>query len=274
MQQPGADDDDHRVSDDVESAPGRRLVETGELVAGSMSRAAATVVFEPASAKVQVDERFTACLRAVADEAAALTVPRERVRAGAVLAFAVEYAATVQRTGRPVRSDSWFAPRDGARPVAEEVAESVTVAARRSTDERRVRHLGYLLAETAVSPDIDADLVARALRLAEPLSWRQLALLAGVGRRDRVPLPMAPLEDDPRAWTAWAAREDVTDLQRAGLLDPPPVPLRPVATLPKLRAADLRLTRRGVLVHRLLVLDLLHDDAVRTALADLGLPRS
>jgi len=38
--------------------------------------------------------------------------------------------------------------------------------------------------------------------------------------------------------------------------------------------ADLRLTRRGVLAHPLLVLDLLHDDAVATALADLGLPRS
>ena len=85
---------------------------------------------------------------------------------------------------------------------------------------------------------------------------------------------MAPLEDDPRAWTAWGAREDVADLQRAGLLDPPALNSRPGAVLPRLRMADLRLTRRGVLVHRLLVLDLLHDDAVAAALADLGLPRS
>jgi hypothetical protein len=158
--------------------------------------------------------------------------------------------------------------------VAEEVAETVVTAARRSTDERRVRHLGYLLAEASVSPDIDGALVTRALRIVESLSWRQLALLAGAGRRDRVPLPMAPLEDDPRAWTAWGAREDVAELQRAGLLDPPALTSRPAAVLPRLRMADLRLTRRGVLVHRLLVLDLLHDDAVTAALADLGLPRS
>ena len=215
---------------------GRALVEAGSPVAGSMSRAAATVVFEPGSAKVQVDEQFTACLRAVAGEAAALTVPRERVRAGAALAFAVEYAATLHRNGRSVRSDGWFAARPGSRPVAEEVAETVVSAARRSTDERRVRHLGYLLAEAAVSPDLDGDLVARALRIVESLSWRQLALLAGVGRRDRVPLPMAPLEDDPRAWTAWGAREDVADLQRAGLLDPPALNSRPGAVAPP--AAD------------------------------------
>jgi hypothetical protein len=92
--------------------------------------------------------------------------------------------------------------------------------------------------------------------------------------RDRVPLPMAPLADDPRAWSEWGAREDVADLQRAGLLDPPAARPRPGATVPRLRAADLRLTRHGVLLHRLLALDLLHEDAVAEALAALGLPRS
>jgi hypothetical protein len=267
-------DEDHRVTASGETTTGRALIEAGSAVAGSMCRAAATVVFEPTAAMVQVDDRFAAGLRRVADEAAAVPVPRERVRAGAALAFAVEYAATLHRNGRPVRSDGWFDARPGGRPTAEELAEAVVAAARRSTEERRVRHLGYLLAEVAASPEVDLELAGRALRQAESLSWRQLALLAGVGRRDRVPLPMAPLESEPRAWSAWGAREDVADLQRAGLLDPPPVATRQVATLPRLRAADLRLTRRGVLVHRLLVLDLLHEDAVTAALAALGLPRS
>jgi len=269
-----ANDEDHRVTASEQTSTGRDLIEAGSPVAGSMCRAAATVVFEPASAKVTVSDRFAACLRTVADEAADVPVPRERVRAGAALAFAVEYAATLHRNGRQARGDGWFDERTGNRPAAQELAEAVVATARRSTDERRVRHLGYLLAEVAVSPGVDLELAGRALRLAEALGWRQLALLAGVGRRERVPLPMAPLEDEPRAWSAWGAREDVTGLQSAGLLDPPPVAARPAVTLPRLRAADLRLTRRGVLVHRLLVLDLLHDDAVTAALADLGLPRS
>jgi hypothetical protein len=267
-------DEDHRVTASEQTSTGRALIEAGSPVAGSMCRAAATVVFEPTAAKVAVSDRFAASLRAVADEAAGVPVARERVRAGAALAFAVEYAATLHRNGRTARTDGWFDERPGGRPAAQELAEGVVAAARRSTDERRVRHLGYLLAEVAVSPDVDLELAGRALRLVESLSWRQLALLAGVGRRERVPLPMAPLEDEPRAWSAWGAREDVTGLQSAGLLDPAPTVARPVATLPRLRAADLRLTRRGVLVHRLLVLDLLHDDAVATALGDLGLPRS
>ena len=274
MQLPSPTDEDHRVTASEQTSTGRALIEAGSPVAGSMCRAAATVVFEPTAAMVQVDDRFAASLSTAADDAADLRVPRERVRAGAVLAFAVEYAATQHRTGRVARTDGWFDDRPGSRPAADELAESVIGAARRSTDERRVRHVGYLLAEAAVSPDVDLDLAGRALRLAESLSWRQLALLAAVGRRDRVPLPMAPLEDEPRAWVAWGAREDVTDLQTAGLLAPPLGTARPGATLPRLRAADLRLTRRGVLVHRLLVLDLLHEHAVTTALADLGLSRS
>jgi hypothetical protein len=257
-----------------DTATGRALIAGGTPVAGSMSRAAATIVFEPAAAAVRVDARFATCLRTVAADAAELPVGRERVRAGAALAFAVEYAATVGRGGRSVRGDEFFAGRAGGRSVADETAEAVVAAARRSADERRVRHLGYLLAEVAFSPDVDAELALRALRSTEELGWRQLALLAGVGRRDRVPLPMEPLEDDPRAWSAWGAREDIAELQLAGLLDPPPTAPRTGAVLPRLRTADLRLTRRGVLVHRLLVLDLLHEDAVTAALADLGLPRS
>ena len=269
-----ATDEDHPVTASEDIATGRALIESGSPVAGSMSSAAATVVFEPGAATVAVDDLFAAALRTVATEAAAVPVERERVRAGAALAFAVEYAATVHRAGRTLRADGFSAGRPGLRPAAEELAEAVVGAARRSTDERRVRHLGYLLAEAAVSPDLDAGLIATALGLAEALTWRRLALLAGVGRRERVPLPMAPLEDEPRTWTAWGAREDVTDLQRTGLLAPPLAAPRPGSTLPRLRAADLRLTRRGVLVHRLLVLDLLHEDAVTAALADLGLPRS
>jgi hypothetical protein len=86
---------------------------------------------------------------------------------------------------------------------------------------------------------------------------------------------MAALEDEPAGWNGWAAREDVRDLQRTGLLDPAIAAPRPGGSaLPRLRASDLRLTRRGVLVHRLFALDVLRDDAVAAALVDLGLPRS
>jgi hypothetical protein len=275
VRQPDRTGDDHGVGTPEDTAEGRRLIEAGAPVAGSMAGAAAGVVFDSGTAAVQIDPQWAVCLRAAAGEAAAVRVPRERVRAGAVLAFAVEHTVTLGRNGRSLRGDDFFAGRPGARAAAGEVLESVVGAARRAADERRVRHLGYLLAEVACSADLDADLVGQALRHAEALSWRQLALLAGVGRRDRVHLPIAPLEPEPRGWSGWGAREDVTDLQRAGLVDPPLATDRPGgAVQPRLRMADLRLTRRGVLVHRLFALDFVREEAVAAALADLGLPRS
>ncbi|MGY1743826.1 MULTISPECIES: hypothetical protein [unclassified Blastococcus] len=254
---------------------GRSLVETGEPVAGSMSRSAATLLFEPTATRVTLDPRLAACLRRVAVDGALLPVPRERVRAGAALAFAVELTVTRTSQGRPVRSDGFLTADVGGRAPADELAEAAVLAARQTPEEWRVRHLGYLIGEAAVSPDLDAGVVHRGLRLAGELTGRQLVVLAAVGRRDRTPLPMAPLPVDPRGWTAWGALEDVADLQRRGLLDPPPAVPRPGgAALPRLRMADLRLTRRGVLVHRLLALDFVRDEAVAAVLAALDLPRS
>ena len=254
-----------------ERAPGRDLVETGELVAGSMTRAAAGLLFDPEGSAVRLDERLASCLRDAATSAADLPLTWERARAGAVLAFAAELSVTRSHQGRPVRGDGFFAVSSAARSAAERLVEDVVQAARLTTEERRVRHLGYLVAEVAVSPDVDTPLAARALQLAQSCSWRQLVFLAAVGRRDRAPLPMGSLEDEPRAWRAWGAREDVTDLQRAGLLDPPLTAARPGAVRARLRPADLRLTRRGVLVHRLLALDFVREDDVAAALADLDL---
>jgi hypothetical protein len=263
------------VTPDDGTAPGRALIESGEPVAGTMSRTAAGLLFDPGTSRVRLDEALRCCLRGAAAAAAALPGERERVRAGAALAFAVELAVTRQHDGRAVRSDGFLGAAGPGRSAADELAEAVVLAARQAPEEWRVRHLGYLLAEAALSPDLDTGVVHRGLRLAGELTGRQLVLLAGVGRIHRVPLPLVPLPEDPRGWTAWGALEDVTDLQRRALVDPPVVPSRPGGpVVPRLRLSDLRLTRRGVLVHRLLALDFVRDDAVAAALADLGLPRS
>ncbi|GAB3302578.1 hypothetical protein GCM10027451_06720 [Geodermatophilus aquaeductus] len=263
------------VAEYTEAAPGRTLVESGELVAGSMARTAAGLLFDDGSAKVRLDDGLARWLRRAATTAdadpGAPVSSRARCRAGAALAFAAELSVTRAHQGRAVRTDGFLTPGPGERAPADEVAEATVLAARGTTEEWRVRHLGYLLAEAAVSPDLDAAVVLRGLRSATDLTGRQWVLLAAVGRRERTPLPMTPVPQDPRGWTAWGALEDLSDLQRRGLLDPPPATPRPGgAALPRLRPADLRLTRRGVLVHRLLALDFVRDAAVAAALAELA----
>ncbi len=252
--------------------PGRALIESGSVIAGSMTGSAATLVYQPADAALRLDDRLAGCLRDLADDLAGGALPRrEAARAGAALAFAVEHGVSLSRRERPVRADGFFTERAGGRVAGREVGEGVLLAARSSADERRVRHLGYLLAEVVCSPDVDAALADRTLALTRSLTWRQLALLAAVGRRERSPLPLTPVPVQPRSWVAWGAGEDLAELQLAGLLDPPVAAARPGgAAQPRLRPADLRLTRRGVLVHRLLALDFVHADDVDAALTALA----
>ena len=253
---------------------GRALLESGELVAGSMARSAAGVLFDRASSRVRLDPALAGCLRRAAASAAELP-GRAGARTGAALAFAVEFAVTREAQGRSVRTDGFLGDEGSDRLPGDALADAVVLAAAGSPEEWRVRHLGYLLAEAAVSPDLDAGVLHLGLRLATGLTARQWVLLAAVGRRDRVPLPMAPLPADPRSWVGWGALEDLTGLQRLGVLEPPTAQPRPSgAAVPRARMADLRLTRRGVLVHRLLALEFVREDAVTAALADLGLPRS
>jgi hypothetical protein len=275
VQEHRSTDEDRRVTENGQPTAGRLLVESAEPVAGSMARSAAAILHGEGPSGIRLSPDLATVLCRAADDVAGAPLPqRERARAGAVLAFAVELAATRAAQGRPARTDG-FSDATAGRSPADALAEHVVAAARAETDEWRVRHLGYLLAEVAVSADLDAGVVDRALRTTSELTGRQLVLLAAVGRRERTPLPMAPLPTDARAWREWGALEDVTDLQCRGLLDPPPAAPRPGgAALPRLRMADLRLTRRGVLVHRLLALDFVREDAITVALADLGLPRT
>ena len=259
----------------LEETPGRALVESGAPVAGTMAHTAAGLLFDPGSARVRLDDGLLAWLRRIAIDAD-VDAPspgsaRARCRAGATLAFATELSVTRAAQGRTVRTDGFLTPGPGDRAPADEIGEAVVLTARGEAEEWRVRHLGYLLAEAAVAADLDAAVVSRGLRLATSLTGRQLVLLAAVGRRERIPLPMTPVPRDPRGWAAWAALEDLGELQRGGLLDPPPPAPRPGGSaLPRLRPADLRLTRRGVLVHRLLALEFVRDEAVAAALADLA----
>src|SRR3954449_4402177 len=85
---------------DDQPVPGRVLVETGELVAGSMARSAAAILFDPSSSRVQLDPRVGWCLREAAQAASPLVPLRERARVGGALAFAVELTVTRASQGR------------------------------------------------------------------------------------------------------------------------------------------------------------------------------
>ena len=77
--------------------------------------------------------------------------PREERRVGAVVLVA---AAAIQEkidSGRRPRDDGFFDPQPpDNRSSAEEIAEGALIAAQREHEEKKILHLGYLLANICV----------------------------------------------------------------------------------------------------------------------------
>ena len=239
-----------------------------------MSRAAATVVFEPGSGR--------GAGRRPVRRVPARPSPRGRRAAGAAGTRARRRGPRLRRRvrGHPAPQRPAGAHRRLVRPAGRGTGRRPRSSPRPSSPRPAGRPTSAGCATWATCsprppspPTSTPELAGRALRIAESLSWRQLAL----ARRRRPPRPRAAADGAargraarldgvgrPRGRRRPAARRPARPAGR-----PPP---GPAATLPRLRPADLRLTRRGVLVHRLLALDLLHEDAVTAAIAELHLP--
>lgn len=103
--------------------------------------------------------------------------PREKVRAGAVLAIAAAEIKSRSAAGEPLRTDDFFDPGSRGRSPAEEVAESVLLKAQREPEERKVRFMGYLLSSIAFDAEINPELAHQLTKAAEQLTYRQLCIL-------------------------------------------------------------------------------------------------
>lgn len=155
----------------VGTGSGPDLVNAGAEIAGSTAGAAVGLVFAgPAGALAgaAAGPILSRTLGRVASEfGQRILGHRERVRAGAAVAFAAERLEALTRDGAAIRDDGFFSDLPDGRNQAREVAEGVLLAARSAYEERKVRHIGYLFATVAVLPEIDSGLAALALRRAE-----------------------------------------------------------------------------------------------------------
>jgi hypothetical protein len=232
-------------------------METGVEIAGSAAGASIGLVFAgPVGALggAAAAPVITRTIRWVADEMACRVLGmRERVRAGAALIFAAERFARHLKDGHPIRDDGFFQDRPGGRNSGREVVEGVLQAARRSFEERKIRHLGYLFANVAFTSNVDPGLANHTIGIAESLSWRQFLLLAALGAKDQHPLPDGDLHDEAGAWTPWGVRRELAALCDQRLVGAPPrTTSRYGFSYENTQLRDLRLSQGGRLLHYLL----------------------
>jgi hypothetical protein len=103
---------------------------------------------------------------------------REKVRMASTIAFTVEKIEENINKGLKLRSDSFFYSEPNARSAAEEIAEGIIMIAQKEYEEKKLKYLGYLLANIAFNPSIDRPSANLLINVAEQLSYRQMCYLS------------------------------------------------------------------------------------------------
>src|SRR5207244_1306588 len=104
--------------------------------------------------------------------------PREQARVGAALYYALVDIADRLEAGELPRDEGFFEPADGAgRPRADELLEAVLQRVQREHEERKARHLGWLVSGLIFSPNIAAAQANFLVELGSRLTFHQLVLL-------------------------------------------------------------------------------------------------
>lgn len=193
---------------------------------------------------------------------------REEERVSAVVVFACRTLADLQSQGAAIRTDGFFDAASGHRSDGEEIVEAVMRAAQLSHEERKLPHLGALLALLAVDETYDRGLGNWLIRSAEQLSWTQYVLLALIPPPDseKEPLPAGEVMVGPQNWNAWSVHRELVELGYGKLelvsWAEGTTPLQQFR-YPLAEMSGMRLRHGGGLLHNALVLDDVPDDELR-----------
>lgn len=103
--------------------------------------------------------------------------PREEIRVGAAIAFAIQQIDRNLKSGMIPRGDGFFDSSVSDRGAAVEVLEGVLKAAQQEHEEKKVKHLGFLYANIAFDDSIDRGMANHIIKLANALTFRQFCLL-------------------------------------------------------------------------------------------------
>jgi hypothetical protein len=176
------------------------LIEGGSEIAGAVTGAAIGLIAGPpgAIAGSAAGVIVTRGLKRVGAEVGQRWLsPRQQVRVGAGLAFALARIRERLSAGDSIRSDGFFESRPGHRSNAEELLEGVLLQVANSYEEARIQYIGRLYA-SIVFETVDPAYGHFLVRMTERLSFRQLVCLSLIANgvdRDLLLAADAPAAD-------------------------------------------------------------------------------
>ena len=143
--------------------------------------------------------------------------PREKVRAGAVAAFAVADIHKRLESGENLRDDGFFNKKDADRSEADEILESVVLKAQREPEEKKIQYMGYLYSNIAFNSQIDVHTAHKFVNIAEELTYRQLCIIKLASKSES--FDVHNLEQTNLTMTFRSVLQDCLDLYDMGCID-------------------------------------------------------
>jgi hypothetical protein len=159
-------------------------------------------------------------LERVAREVAARVGERGAMRAGAAAAVITADVEARAAAGGEPRDDGFFEPRADDRPAGEELLEGILRQAAETWEERKLPHVAHIYDGVAADADISPAHANYLLRLADRLTYRQLALLAVLADEDtfRARARASSTNAEGRTQLAEELAMELDDLGDSGLL--------------------------------------------------------
>jgi hypothetical protein len=259
-------DDDSRL---------KRVLEAGAEIAGGASGVAAGLVLAGPPGAFAGAAAGPAVASVMKDVINRVLSRREEKRVGGVfLAASVAYDELLSN-GETLRSDGFFDDGASGRSSAEEVFEGVLLAAKTEHQERKIPHMGYLMANIAFDASLDAGLANWAISTAEDLTWTQFVLLSAIGRKQRFSLPDEEYGRRVDTWNAWGVHNQLADLgvtRREMVGAPSRKTDRMALSIFNYNISELELRQSGLLLYHLLWLDRVPEGDVTTVVDSLRVP--
>lgn len=106
--------------------------------------------------------------------------PLEEQRVGTVYAKAKELIEEKIAQGKTPRNDNFFDKDTNSRPASEELLEGTLLAAQREHEEKKTVYLARLYANILFHPEISRPSANHLIKLAEQLTYRQIAILNNI----------------------------------------------------------------------------------------------
>ncbi|MFD8736714.1 hypothetical protein ACFV06_17620 [Streptomyces sp. NPDC059618] len=158
-------------------------------------------------------ELFAARIEVVATEVLQRRISeRETFRTTQALSAAREMYDNLRAAGLDLRGDTFFDPANSY-DMASQITEGILTAAQRQWEEKKIRHLGYALAQIAFHEEIDMRTAAFVVHTAESLSWTQFVLLSLVAENAQNPLPPGEVgRHHGTEWQSWTAHRQLSAL--------------------------------------------------------------